>query len=61
MLYDKRGLHDLANYINTHPSDSLFRWFGQFWESKGNLKESFGYYEKAHDVQSLVRLLCIEG
>ena len=61
MLYKIQKLEQLKEYIDAKDDSNLYKWWGQYMESVGNIEESIKYYEKANDTLSLSRMYCFTG
>lgn len=58
MLWSHGRLDKLEAYIQEKKDPSLYKWWGQYQESKNNAEEAIKFYKLAQDDASLARIAC---
>ncbi|CAI5448849.1 unnamed protein product [Caenorhabditis angaria] len=72
--YEKAGVHGfevfrmlrdnpkaIENYVRRKREPTLFKWWGTYLESIGELEGAYNYYKFAQDFYSQVRVKCAQG
>ncbi|KAM9837971.1 intraflagellar transport protein 140 homolog [Aulostomus maculatus] len=74
IYYEKSGSHrvevprmlqddipSLEIYVNKMKDKNIYKWWAQYLESQSDMDSALGYYERAQDYLSLVRVHCYMG